>query len=97
MIIPYGMTLISWRLGRYLCGMQFVSIPQLHHKSRPPHQWVRLLPVPSRPIGVKSTGDPRADSYHGQTISLAIQKGNAASISGTAPRCGGFVDVLYFI
>ncbi|CAH2268021.1 jg10210 [Pararge aegeria aegeria] len=33
----------------------------------------------------------------GQRISLAIQRGNAASILGTVPRCGGFEDVLDFI
>ncbi|CAH2239677.1 jg12453 [Pararge aegeria aegeria] len=39
---------------------------------------------------IESTGDPRAGSYLGQRISLAIQRGNAASILGTVPRCGGF-------
>ncbi|XP_069360016.1 uncharacterized protein [Maniola hyperantus] len=37
---------------------------------------------------IESTGDPRAGSYLGQRISLAIQRGNAASILGTMPRCG---------
>ncbi|CAH2208643.1 jg14655 [Pararge aegeria aegeria] len=46
---------------------------------------------------IESTGDPRAGSYLGQRISLAIQRGNAASILGTVPRCGGFEDVLDFI
>ncbi|CAH2240125.1 jg6379 [Pararge aegeria aegeria] len=46
---------------------------------------------------IGSTGDPRAGSYFGQRISLAIQRGNAASILGTVPRCGGFEDVLDFI
>ncbi|CAH2211443.1 jg25266 [Pararge aegeria aegeria] len=46
---------------------------------------------------IESTGDPRARSYLGQRISLAIQKGNAASILGTVPRCGGFEDVFDFI
>ncbi|CAH2234310.1 jg8281, partial [Pararge aegeria aegeria] len=38
---------------------------------------------------IESTGDPRAGSYLGQRISLAIQRG----ILGTVPRCGGFEDV----
>ncbi|CAH2269451.1 jg6493 [Pararge aegeria aegeria] len=46
---------------------------------------------------IKSTGDPRAGSYLGQRISLAIQRGNAASILETVRRCGGFEDVLDFI
>ncbi|CAH2244559.1 jg11679 [Pararge aegeria aegeria] len=46
---------------------------------------------------IESTGDPRAGSYLGQRISLAIQRGNAASILGTVPRCGGFEDVSDFI
>ncbi|CAH2232164.1 jg12329 [Pararge aegeria aegeria] len=46
---------------------------------------------------IESTGDPRAGSYLGQRISLAIQRGNAARILGTVPRCGGFEDVLDFI
>ncbi|CAH2243580.1 jg12890 [Pararge aegeria aegeria] len=46
---------------------------------------------------IESTGDPRAGSYLGQRISLAIQRGNAASILGTVPRCGGFEDVLDII
>ncbi|CAH2229203.1 jg1870 [Pararge aegeria aegeria] len=46
---------------------------------------------------IESTGDPRAGSYLGQRISLAIQRSNAASILGTVPRCGGFEDVLDFI
>ncbi|CAH2262830.1 jg9204 [Pararge aegeria aegeria] len=46
---------------------------------------------------IESTGDPRAGSYLGQRFSLAIQRGNAASILGTVPRCGGFEDVLDFI
>ncbi|CAH2239646.1 jg20582 [Pararge aegeria aegeria] len=46
---------------------------------------------------IESTGDPRAGSYLGQRISLAIQRGNAGSILGTVPRCGGFEDVLDFI
>ncbi|CAH2244058.1 jg18121 [Pararge aegeria aegeria] len=46
---------------------------------------------------IESTGDPRAGSYFAQRISLAIQRGNAASILGTVPRCGGFEDVLDFI
>ncbi|CAH2247862.1 jg12234 [Pararge aegeria aegeria] len=33
----------------------------------------------------------------GQRISLVIQRGNAASILGTVPRCGDFEDVLDFI
>ncbi|CAH2255453.1 jg15440 [Pararge aegeria aegeria] len=44
-----------------------------------------------------STGDPRAGSYLGQRISLAIRRGNAASTLGTVPRTGGFEDVLDFI
>ncbi|CAH2233925.1 jg14683 [Pararge aegeria aegeria] len=46
---------------------------------------------------IESTGDPRAGSYLGQRISLAIQRGNAASILGTVPLCSGFEDVLDFI
>ncbi|CAH2235769.1 jg7627 [Pararge aegeria aegeria] len=46
---------------------------------------------------IESTGDPRAGSYLGQRISLAIQRCNAASILGTVSRCGGFEDVLDFI
>ncbi|CAH2269404.1 jg16430 [Pararge aegeria aegeria] len=46
---------------------------------------------------IESTGDPRAGSYLGQRISWAIQRGNAASILGTVPCCGGFEDVLNFI
>ncbi|CAH2254208.1 jg14378 [Pararge aegeria aegeria] len=43
---------------------------------------------------IESTCDPTAGSSLGQRISLAIQKGNAVSILGTVPRCGGFEDVL---
>ncbi|CAH2209536.1 jg1451 [Pararge aegeria aegeria] len=46
---------------------------------------------------IESTGDPRAGSYLGQRISLAILRGNAASILGTVPRCGGSENVLDFI
>ncbi|CAH2232477.1 jg19410 [Pararge aegeria aegeria] len=46
---------------------------------------------------IEPSGDPRAGSYLGQRISLAIQRGIAASILGTVPRCGGFEDVLDFI
>ncbi|CAH2267888.1 jg21941 [Pararge aegeria aegeria] len=46
---------------------------------------------------IESSSDPRAGTYLGQRISLAIQRGNAASILGTVPRCGGFEDVLDFI
>ncbi|CAH2208308.1 jg18734 [Pararge aegeria aegeria] len=46
---------------------------------------------------IESTVDPRAGSYLGQRINLAIQRGNAASILGTVPRCGGFEDVSDFI
>ncbi|CAH2210119.1 jg14195 [Pararge aegeria aegeria] len=46
---------------------------------------------------IESPDDPRAGSYLGQQISVAIQRGNAASILGTVPRCGGFEDVLDFI
>ncbi|CAH2207670.1 jg26300 [Pararge aegeria aegeria] len=41
---------------------------------------------------MEASGDPRAGSYLGQRISLSIQRGNAASILGTVPRCGGFED-----
>ncbi|CAH2241279.1 jg3340 [Pararge aegeria aegeria] len=44
---------------------------------------------------IESTGDPRAGSYLGQRISLAIQRGNATSILGTVPRSGGFEDILF--
>ncbi|CAH2245504.1 jg8733 [Pararge aegeria aegeria] len=46
---------------------------------------------------IESTGDPRAGSYLGQRISLAIQRGNAASILGAVARCGGFEDILDFV
>ncbi|CAH2240239.1 jg1796 [Pararge aegeria aegeria] len=46
---------------------------------------------------IESTGDPRAGRYLGQRISLAIQRGNAASILGTVRRCGDYEDVLDFI
>ncbi|CAH2255435.1 jg15435 [Pararge aegeria aegeria] len=46
---------------------------------------------------IESTGDPRAGSYLGQRISLAIRRGNAASILGTVRRSGGFEDDLDFI
>ncbi|CAH2266903.1 jg19907 [Pararge aegeria aegeria] len=46
---------------------------------------------------IETTGDPRAGSYLAQRISLAIKRGNAASILGTVPCCGGFKDVLDFI
>ncbi|CAH2207945.1 jg1547 [Pararge aegeria aegeria] len=46
---------------------------------------------------IESTGDPRAGSYLDQRINLAIQRGNAASILGTVPRCGGFEDEVIFI
>ncbi|CAH2241861.1 jg16250 [Pararge aegeria aegeria] len=46
---------------------------------------------------IESTGDPRTGSYLGQRISFAIQRGNAARILGTVPRCGGSEDVLDFI
>lgn len=40
-----------------------------------------------------TTGDPRAGGFLGQRISLAIQRGNAASILGTMPQ-GPFLDIL---
>ncbi|CAH2268192.1 jg8198 [Pararge aegeria aegeria] len=44
----------------------------------------------------ESTGGPRAGSYLGQRISLAIQTSNAASILGTVYRCIE-EDILDFI
>ena len=41
---------------------------------------------------VDTTGDRRAGGYLAQRISLAIQRGNAASILGTMPR-GPFLDI----
>ncbi|KAI8433681.1 hypothetical protein MSG28_015679 [Choristoneura fumiferana] len=40
-----------------------------------------------------TTGDRRAGSFLAQRISLAIQRGNAASIFGTMPQ-GPFLDLL---
>ncbi|XP_063366199.1 uncharacterized protein LOC134654659 [Cydia amplana] len=39
-----------------------------------------------------ATGDPRAGSYLAQRFSLAVQRGNAASILGTLPQ-GPFLDL----
>lgn len=44
---------------------------------------------------IESSGDRRAGSYFAQRISLAIQRGNAASLLGTLPRCGALEDVFY--
>ncbi|XP_072930332.1 uncharacterized protein [Epargyreus clarus] len=45
---------------------------------------------------VDVSGDPRAGAYFGQRISLAIQRGNAASILGTLPG-GSALDSLFYI
>jgi hypothetical protein len=48
----------------------------------------------------EATGDPRAGSFLAQRISLAIQRGNAASMLGTLPRgpdFGNDLDRLCFI
>lgn len=42
---------------------------------------------------IDATGDRRAGSYLAQRISLAIQRGNAASIFGTMPQ-GPFLDLV---
>ncbi|RVE53021.1 hypothetical protein evm_002319 [Chilo suppressalis] len=44
---------------------------------------------------VDITGDRRAGSYLGQNISLAIQRGNAASVFGTLPKGTPFNKVRY--
>lgn len=44
---------------------------------------------------IEVTGDNRAGSFFAQRISLAIQRGNAASILGTLPRCGALEEVFY--
>ncbi|KAL0841226.1 hypothetical protein ABMA28_014960 [Loxostege sticticalis] len=42
-----------------------------------------------------ATGDQRAGSYLGQRISLAIQRGNAASLLGTIPGGSAVGDIFY--
>ncbi|XP_061706528.1 uncharacterized protein LOC133517297 [Cydia pomonella] len=42
---------------------------------------------------IDSTGDQRAGSFLSQRISIAIQRGNAASIFGTMPR-GPYLDIF---
>ncbi|KAI5643831.1 hypothetical protein NE865_04007 [Phthorimaea operculella] len=44
---------------------------------------------------IEATGDPRAGSYFAQRVSLAVQRGNAASILGTLPRCGALEEIFY--
>ncbi|KAI5638219.1 hypothetical protein NE865_09165 [Phthorimaea operculella] len=43
---------------------------------------------------IEATGDPKAGSYLGQRISLAIQRGNAASLLGTLPRCAALGEIF---
>ena len=45
---------------------------------------------------IDTSGDPRAGSYLGQRISLAIQRGNAASLLGTLPQ-GDALNEIYYL
>ncbi|XP_061709915.1 uncharacterized protein LOC133519817 isoform X2 [Cydia pomonella] len=49
--------------------------------------------VSVRLIGV--SGDHRAGSFFAQRLSLAVQRGNAASILGSIPEAGSFGEVFY--
>jgi hypothetical protein len=42
---------------------------------------------------VAATGEPRAASYLAQRVSMAIQRGNAASILGTLPNSMPFSEI----
>ena len=44
-----------------------------------------------------STGEPRSTSYLIQRISLAVQRGNAASILGATPKQTGLEEVFYIL
>src|SRR6202042_1467007 len=44
-----------------------------------------------------STGESRATSYLIQRISLAIQRGNAASILGAIPQTRGLEEIFYIL
>ncbi|KAG7312232.1 hypothetical protein JYU34_001704 [Plutella xylostella] len=43
------------------------------------------------------TRDPRAGSYLAQRISIAIQRGNAASVLGTLPDSGSDLASIFFL
>lgn len=45
---------------------------------------------------IRSTGDPRAGSFLGQRIGIAIQRGNAASLMGTLPSGSDLGDIFSF-
>ncbi|XP_063359880.1 uncharacterized protein LOC134658517 [Cydia amplana] len=49
--------------------------------------------VSVRLIGV--SGDHRAGSFLAQSLSLAVQRGNAASILGSIPEAGSFGEIFY--
>ncbi|XP_072940630.1 uncharacterized protein [Epargyreus clarus] len=46
---------------------------------------------------IETSGDPRAGAYLGQQISLAIQRGNAASVLGTLPRGSDLAHLFYLL
>lgn len=47
---------------------------------------------------IDACGDPRAGAYLGQRISLAIQRGNAASLLGTFPHDdGGDLEKIFYL
>jgi hypothetical protein len=44
---------------------------------------------------IESTGEPRSCAYLIQRISIAIQRGNAASILVTVPTSSKFQEIFY--
>ncbi|CAG9122416.1 unnamed protein product [Plutella xylostella] len=46
---------------------------------------------------IDASGDQRAGTYLGQRISLAIQRGNAASLLGTLPNDGGDLENIFYL
>ncbi|KAI5633763.1 hypothetical protein NE865_13510 [Phthorimaea operculella] len=44
---------------------------------------------------IEASGNPRAGSFLAQRISIAIQRGNAASVLGTVPLGDALEDVFY--
>ena len=43
----------------------------------------------------QSTGESRSTSYLFQSISIAIQRGNVASIRGSVPNCKTMNEIFY--
>ena len=51
----------------------------------------------SAPQYMEETGEKRSSFYIFQSISMAIQRGNASCILGTVPRSEGLEEIFEFV